>query len=89
MARIVAMTKAIGRRQAERADAHEDQHAQDFLGRVRDRRQRVRRQHRETRERDSRSDERDATEWACRRSVLDWEMSPSSGMVLPTAGGVS
>ena len=41
------MTKAIGAREAERADADEDQDAQDLLGRVRDRGQRVGRQHRQ------------------------------------------
>src|SRR5947208_525578 len=35
---------------AERGDAHQDEHAQNFFGRVRDRRQRVGRQDREARE---------------------------------------
>ena len=41
------MTNAIGLDEAERADADEDQDAQDLLRRIRDRGQRVRRQHRQ------------------------------------------
>ena len=41
------MTNAIGLDEAERRRRRRDQHAQDFFGGVRDRRQRIGRQHRE------------------------------------------
>ena len=50
IARSVAMSEADRRGERERRRAADDQHAQDFFGRVRDRRQRVGREHREARD---------------------------------------